>query len=365
MIRRLYVDNFRCLSNFELELEETNILLGANGTGKTSVLGVLRRIQDLIVHGSTVSDTFAARHVSIGREEALQRFEIDLSADGAAYRYSLDIEHDRIHGRAQIAEETLFCDRRPLLEFCLGEAQLYHDDHEEGAAYPFSGKRSALSTLSERPDSQKLFRFKREIASCVFVRPFPPLFRSESRKEDEFVNRSMSNFVDWYRHAAQENMGAVPGLFTELADVLPGFESINLAESGDARVLKVRYRTSGKTKDYRFGDLSDGQRALIALYSLIFLPNRRISLFIDEPDNYLALREIQPWAAAVMERCGESLEQLVVISHHPVMIDYLAGTVGKWFSRQQDGPVRVSDEPETLVDGLSLSETITRGWQEE
>ena len=364
MIRRLYVDNFRCLNNFELELTETNVLLGTNGTGKTSVLDVLRRIQDLIVHGSKVSDTFAARHMSMGREERLQRFEIDVSADGVDYRYWLAIEHDRLRGRARIADETLLCDSRPLLEFRLGEAQLYRDDHEQGPAYPFDWTQSVLSVLNERADNRKLFRFKREVANCVFVHPCPPLFRSESRTEDEFMDRSMSNFVDWYRHAAQENMGAVPELFAELRDVLPGFESINLTESGDARVLKVRYRASGKPKDYRFGDLSDGQRALIALYGLIFLPNRRISLFIDEPDNYVALREIQPWAAAVMERCGESLEQLVVISHHPVMIDYLAGTVGKWFSRQQDGPVRVSDEPETLVDGLSLSETITRGWQE-
>ncbi len=364
MIRRLYIDNFRCLSNFELELAETNILLGANGTGKTSVLGVLRRIQDFIVHGLTASDTFATRHVSIGREEALQRFEIDMSVDGANYRYSLAIEHDRIPGGALIDEETLFCDGRPLLECRFGESQLYHDDYEKGSDYPIGATRSVLSILSERPDIQKIFRFKKEVANCIFVRPFPPLFRSESRTEDEFIHRSMSNFVDWYRHATQENMGAVPRLFAELANVLPGFESINLVESGDARVLKVRYRTSGRPKDYRFGDLSDGQRALIALYSLVFLPNRRISLFIDEPDNYLALREIQPWAAAVTERCGESLEQLVVISHHPVMIDYLAGTVGKWFSRQQDGPVRVSDEPEKLVDGLTLSETITRGWHE-
>ena len=364
MIRRLYVDNFLCLNNFELELAETNILLGTNGTGKTSVLGVLRRIQDLIVHGSKVSDAFAARHMSMGREETSQRFEIDVSADGADYRYSLDVMHSRMTRKTQIFHESLRCDGRPLLEFMLGDAQLYHDDHEPGFAYPFDPTQSALSVLNERDDNQKLFRFKREVANCVFVHPCPPLFRSESRTENEFMGRSMSNFVDWYRHAAQENMGAVPELFAELRDVLPGFESINLTESGDARVLKVRYRASGKPEDYRFGDLSDGQRALIALYGLIFLPNRRISLFIDEPDNYLALREIQPWAAAVAERCGESLEQLVVISHHPVMIDYLAGTVGKWFSRQQDGTVRVSDEPEKLVDGLTLSETITRGWHE-
>lgn len=364
MISKLYIDNFRCLDNFELELSEMNIFLGANGTGKTSVLSVLRRMQDLVVHGAKVAEAFPDRHVSQGREEAWQRFRVEALVEDAEYEYSLAIEHDLNKGRARIGEETLLCGQRPLLEFKLGEAQLYHDDHGKGPAYPFDWTQSALSVQNERPDNRKLFRFKKELANCMFVRPNPPLFRSESRAETERMHRSMSDFVDWYRHAAQENMGAVAGLFQELRDVLPGFDSINLAESGDARVLKVRCRTSGKSKDFRFGDLSDGQRALIALYCLVFLPNKRVSLFIDEPENYLALREIQPWTATVADRCGDTLEQLVVISHHPVMIDYLAGTAGKWFSRQQGGPVRVSDQPEQVVDGLALSETISRGWNE-
>ena len=365
MIRRLHVDNFRCLNDFALELSEKNILLGANGTGKTSVLSVLRRMQDLVVRGEKVADAFPDRYVSLAhRRDACQRFRIEASVDGAEYEYSLAIEHDLARGKARVGEETLLCDERPLLEFRQGEAQLYRDNYSEGPAYPFDWTQSALGALNERADNRRLSRFKRELANCIFVRPNPPAFRSESRAETEFMQLHMRNFVDWYRHATQENMGAVSTLFEELRDALPGFDSINLAESGDARVLKVKYRDADRPKDYRFGDLSDGQRALIALYSLVFLPNRRISLFIDEPENYLALREIQPWAATVADRCGESLEQLVVISHHPVMIDYLAGTVGKWFSREEDGPVRVSDQPERTVDGLSLSETISRGWHQ-
>ncbi len=38
MITRLYVDNYKCLVNFELRLDELTLLLGPNGVGKTSVL---------------------------------------------------------------------------------------------------------------------------------------------------------------------------------------------------------------------------------------------------------------------------------------------------------------------------------------
>ena len=38
MIRRLYIDNFRCLDNFELELSEMNIFLGARVSTKVVLL---------------------------------------------------------------------------------------------------------------------------------------------------------------------------------------------------------------------------------------------------------------------------------------------------------------------------------------
>ena len=86
-------------------------------------------------------------------------------------------------------------------------------------------------------------------------------------------------------------------------------------------------------------------------------------MFLDEPDNYLALREVQPWLAEVVDRCGDTLEQAVLVSHHPVTIDYMAGAKGRWFCRDKDGPARVSSKPERAIDGLSLSETVARGWE--
>ena len=170
----------------------------------------------------------------------------------------------------------------------------------------------------------------------------------------------MRNFAGWYRHAAQKNMGAVGDLFAELGDVLPGFRSINLAESGEnSRSLKAVFRSkSGTDTKYGFEQLSDGQRALIALYSLVALSDGTRSLFIDEPDNYLSLREVQPWLVKATESCGSSLNQMVVISHHPVTIDYMAGANGKWLHRGPDGPTQVSDQPQNTIDGIPISETI-------
>lgn len=217
------------------------------------------------------------------------------------------------------------------------------------------------------PDNRKLTRFKQEIRNYIIVRPCPPLYKPETSSEDDHLEPLMENFVGWYRHFSQENMGSIGKLFDALRESMPAFHSVRLRESGEeSRALKAVFRSSADgTSDYGFDQLSDGQRALIALYSLIILvEDRRASLFIDEPDNYLSLREIQPWLAQANERCGTSLEQVVVVSHHPVIIDYMAGAHGRWFYRDGDGPVRVSKEPRDTVDGLTISEMIARGWDQ-
>ncbi len=366
MLSKLYVDNFRCLENFELDLDETNVFLGRNATGKTSVLNVLWNIQSLVVRGSKVDAVFPARDISLYGQRNEQRFEIETRVDREAYRYSLVVEHDHSRGMMRVGEETLEHDGNPIFEFKNGNAQLYHADYSQGPSYPFDWSQSGLCFLNEMSANRKLTQFKKEIANYTIVSCCPPIMSAETRTEDEFLGPLMQNFVGWYRRAAQENMSSISPLFETLREVLPSFDSIRLTESGEnSRALKTIFQgPSSEPIRYGFDQLSDGQRALIAMYSLIHLStDRRVSLFIDEPDNYLALGEIQPWLAEAVERVGDSLGQVVVASHHPVTIDYMAGANGRWFFRDGDGPVRVSKEPKALVDGLSLSETIARRWE--
>lgn len=368
MIRRLHVNNFRCLIDFEVELDELNLFLGPNGSGKTSVFDALRRLQALIARDARVDEVLSADDLSFSENCDEQHFELDLETDGGLYQYSLSVEHHADRRRMKIIEETLLHAGRPIFLFADRIAQLYHDDYTEGPKVPFDWSRSGVGGLNERRDNRRLTRFKREIARFVIASPCPPLFQPEARGEDEFLDPLMDNFVGWYRYAAQENMRGIAKLFPALAQALPGFDSMSLTEAGEnVRALKVdlvRNADDRRRVDrYRFRQLSDGQKALVALYSLIFLsPHGRASLFLDEPDNYLALREVQPWFAALAESCGDVVEQAVIVSHHPVTIDYLAGAKGRWFYRDGNGPARVTDQPKSVPEGLSLSETIARGW---
>lgn len=368
MLTRLYIDNFSCLVNFELELDETNVLLGPNGCGKTSVLKALSLLQKLITHSAKIDEVMSIGDLTRWQSRNEQRFELTLTINKNIYHYTLVIEHDRDRRRMRITKELLSHNDQPIFNFRDGNAQLYHDDYSRGPEYPFNWSYSGVGALNARPDNQKLTEFKRAISRFIIVSPCPPFFQAEARSEDDFLSLHMKNFVSWYRHVSQENMGGIRTLFEELEEAMPGFDSINLTESGEnSRAMKIRFGGSDKnhkTIPFRLDELSDGQRLLVALYSLIHLSPSQTSLFLDEPDNYLALREVQPFLVKVDEQCGDTLAQAVILSHHPVTIDYMAGANGRWFYR--DGgisPVRVSKEPEQVIDGLALSEVVARGWE--
>ena len=176
----------------------------------------------------------------------------------------------------------------------------------------------------------------------------------------------MTNFVAWYRRVSQERLGAAADLLDDLREVLPSLESLSLIRTGeDARALEAVFGGAHKRSRYRLGQLSDGQRALIALYCLLRFcgdGTARASLFVDQPDSYISLREVQPWVVALSEALGDTLEQAVVISHHPVTIDHLGGKA-RWFFRDDDGPARVKHEPPSSSGPASYSDVVARGWE--
>jgi len=53
VFKRIYVDNYKCLVNFELSVGGLNLFLGPNGAGKSAVFEVLRMLGDRTPPGRT------------------------------------------------------------------------------------------------------------------------------------------------------------------------------------------------------------------------------------------------------------------------------------------------------------------------
>jgi hypothetical protein len=112
--------------------------------------------------------------------------------------------------------------------------------------------------------------------------------------------------------------------------------------------------------------LSDGQRCLICLYTILhFVLAKGSTVILDEPDNFVSLREIQPWLMRASDMVEEGHGQIILISHHPELINQWAPGCGVQFVRDPLGPVRVEEFRGEPNSHLSPAELVARGWERE
>ena len=370
MLQRLAVDNYRCLVDFELKLDEMSLLLGPNGSGKSVVLAVVLALRELIRGTAKVTDDgiFPAHTLTRWANRSRQEFEVRVALADDVFDYRMEVLHHRKSGRAFIAEETLHVAGSPLFTFRMGDVQLY-DSGSDGAAYTADSSESALARVVPKDKDSRLSRFVEFMRKIVVCALHPPAVRAESKAEDPSLASDAANFADWYRHVVQESPDLVPPFIEQLKHTLEGgFGSMRLERVGkDTRDLVVAFDgpNGGPRYELRLDELSDGQRALIVLYGLVYLAHRQDAvLFLDEPDNYLALREIQPWLVTLEDAVGESVRQTVICSHNPEIIDYLGADCGVFLTRNETGRVAVAKpELNDTIEGLKLSEIIARGWE--
>jgi ATPase subunit of ABC transporter with duplicated ATPase domains len=118
--------------------------------------------------------------------------------------------------------------------------------------------------------------------------------------------------------------------------------------------------------NFSISELSDGQRCLFPLYMILhFLIARGHTVFIDEPDNFVALREIQPWLLAAEAAVDDHNGQLILVSHHPELLNRWAPRYGLRFFREDNGHARTK-RFEANPDGeMEPSELVARGWENE
>ena len=185
-------------------------------------------------------------------------------------------------------------------------------------------------------------------------------------------DNNLSNFSSYYLYLLQQKQGKMFEMIRYLRDAIPDFDSFAIEEDFEAgrRDLRVVCRAASarnsSTVKYGFEEMSDGQRALIVLYTLLFCtlePNS--TLIIDEPENYIALRELQPWLMLLQERLEEHDGQVILISHHPEFINALAPSHTTIFEREIGGPVRIKPFNMKLAKSLTPAEVIARGWESE
>jgi energy-coupling factor transporter ATP-binding protein EcfA2 len=366
MITRLYVNNFRCLVAFKAELDSFGVLCGPNGAGKSSVFDALRMLRNLGtgdgVLGGTGEFDVPRLEFTEWLESTTQEFELNLNVNGKPLEYVLHIEQVADFEKPRIILEKALCDGNALFERDKnGVTFQKHDGTETG--FPLDWRQAALAAIQPHGSIDNVKLLQEAIANMLILHANPRGMERESRAEARHPDLSMINLISWYRSLYQEQEWT-DALRDALQGVWPDFRSFKLVEVGlNAKALQLRFESDdGKPILLFFDQLSDGERALVALYMVraAVETGAAHTVLIDEPDNYVGLPELQPWVLSMRELLDDQ-HQLIIITHHPEILSNLGEENGHYLWRDNHtSPTRIG--PLKVPDGMTAGEAIARGW---
>lgn len=379
MLKRLYVHNYKCLVNFEINFDQDiSLFLGANGSGKSTIFEVLTKLRRLILNEERVENIFDLtdfpRWLEVKHHDVM-RFELDIEINkteqisnlpdflkiNSVYKYLLVLEANMLDDNPIIIlEESLYNNSQQLMGYKNGTVHFTGTDAE---IISFDRFRSGINRYV--PTGARDFLQYLRYLYVIRINPYA------MTKDTNILNRSnaeikndCSNYAEWFAFLSENNKRAVSKLEKNLPDILTGFDLIQTPEYGRARILQVDFKNPANEKQilsYDFFELSEGQKCLIALYTLIYCTPENSLICIDEPENFLALPEIQPWLNTLRDQCNERNLQVILISHHPSLINFLTANAGYWFSKE-DNHTRIQRITKQNEGGLSFAQLIELGW---
>lgn len=388
MITRFYVDNYKSLVDFTYEPKPMELIVGANGSGKTTVFEALEKIKQFAFSGDEIDEVFdydqETRWKRSGKRFHEVRFELTVCHQNDEFKYILVVDLEVLK---VVLQEDLLLNGEPVVESRTQWLNTYpHSsdnpfDNERSATmkvrgetktFPVSSPSQSILLLS----SPEIYRFTSLLSKIHTVSISPNRMSSkimESNKNEEEnaeIAVGFRNFASYFARALQEKPDAVAAVRSSLSSVMDGFSSLSVERSqfGD-RYLKAIFRSGLAPQEERlsFGlkELSDGQRVLIALYTLLHCAvSADSTLLIDEPENFIALRELQPWLFEMQDKVEESGGQVLLISHNPEFINQMAPQNAVQFTRPNNLETVVGPFKTEGFDGLTPAEVVARGWNQ-
>ncbi|HEX7841379.1 MAG TPA: AAA family ATPase [Kofleriaceae bacterium] len=369
MLRLLRADNFKCLDGFELRLDGHALLMGLNGSGKSTVVELLARLREFWVAGDKATDCFPGSTRTRWGSQRPQAFELQLETAGRPLRLrvefgaadqgqSVRIVEEDIQGHdisvRRRGEAFIESGRGPIVQ-----QQFLVPDELSALPLIFGQLVQQLPGVAFAMD---------DAASFVPFRIDPTTMATMAQAPNAALRFDGHNFSSWLLARQRYSPSTYQAIARRAADVLKGFVGFEFLPEGHQFRLITHWRSTahasgglnGATRSYDLDELSDGQRLILVLSALVEIAGQReLALILDEPDNYVALQEIQPLLLSLMDI---PTVQLIVVSHHPEVIDLMAKDYGYVLAREDDqGPVRVKRWQAPPGTMLPASELVARG----
>jgi predicted ATPase len=354
MVNQIQIENFKSIQKMDLQLRHINVLIGANGAGKSNFIGffkLLKNIYDKNLQGY------------LGEE---------VGADNVLY---FGLKHsDYLHGRIEFDEINAYHFRlKPNLEGNLyfeREATQFNRNTGFRSHLGFGWEHKSLSISGGHTESRlsnqqgERYQYVKNYMNSFKIFHFHDTSKTAKIKQkgniddNDSLREDGSNLAAYLFFLQQKHFKDFKKIEMVVKSVAPYFDAFHLQpDKLNPEVIRLAWKEKGSDKYFNAMHLSDGSLRFIALTTLLLQPEMPKTIIIDEPELGLHPFAIHKLAGLIKK---VSLQSQIIISTQSVnLVDHFAPEDIITVDRKNRQSIFNPQKSETLKDWLqeySISE---------
>lgn len=326
------IQGYRPFRDFHAKIETLEVLVGANGSGKSSLFEFLRFLrnsvyQDIppeVIPGAIGQQIF---HVP-GPEKLSWSIDVDTGhRTGIPIRYQGELMGPI--GRTHVSFERLGT-AKPLRPEEFARPYLFMDIRERRGVVQDPESRGlkmqnielkrpnqlALSTMTN-PALLTLYNLREYLQGWRFYSSFnianDKIRKAVTIEQDPVLHEDAGNLSSLLHHLMTEHWEAFDELQQGLRSAVPGFKQLIVKARGGPGEVIAFWNEQGVDMDLSLADLSDGILRLICWMVLCVHPDPPSLICIDEPDQGVHPRTL-PILAGLFEKASDRT-QILLATH--------------------------------------------------
>ncbi|MYH02094.1 MAG: AAA family ATPase [Nitrospira sp. SB0675_bin_23] len=311
---RLTIQGFKSIHKLEdFEFKSLNVLIGANGAGKSNLISFFRLLQ-AIINGNLkdyVRESGGISDLLFNGRKATRHLEFETRFGPRGYRFKIKPGPSE-HSWALTDEERYYEHGRTgwwkLGDSPDGQSLLVKEVKARSRDAEYS------KPVYESIDSWKIYHFHDTSGSAA-------MRHSEIIQDNKSLRFDASNIAPFLLRLKNEDEETYEEILQSCRLVIPYFDDflLDVESSGQKKTVTLSWRAKGSDYPMQPYHFSDGSIRFICLTTALLQPDPPSSLMIDEPE--LGLHPAAISILAELIQNASKRTQLIVATQSPALID--------------------------------------------
>ncbi len=382
MLHSIRIQNFKSLKDVTLRLQDVNLLIGPNNSGKSNILRALEflgRYIDGHFPNEEELQRISYQHQNTNSEETAVKFTTCFEGEGEFYYHHLILygnSDDKYTEFIGIGTERLELDvfDKPLSG---NEFTYYRLVHPYGANYApvayetisvsvnlkqihilkdSAGYTKSLPQVSagiflhsQRKEEKEAYQNLRNLSHLRYYNIQLSAFKGKAGKQTGYIENDASNLVSFIDYLNNNNALQLKKIEAELQKCVKDFELIRTPILQNGKEGEVRQITlfDRHGNDFRADEVSEGTLYFLALLCIIYQPNPPKVLLLEEPEKGIHPRRIKEVIDYIFDLAEDKGVQVILTTHSTQVVDEFKDSMESIF---------IVDKPddETIVKNLLI-----------